>query len=395
MQHASLFSGIGAAELAAIWLGWDNAFHCEINPFCRKILNHWFSDSVSYEDVKKTDFKKWHGKIDVLTGGFPCQPFSFAGKRKGAEDDRYLWPEFLRVISEVAPTWVVGENVSGITTMVESSCISAMESQSFIFQEDNAFRGYRQQQTFTIERICEDFENAGYSVQPLLIPACAVGAPHRRDRVFIIGHRNANPSQDPVRSGQLVGQVGEQGSERNERDAGARGGQRLRGETSRTAHTDTDSEMLEGRQHSGAKGHGQSARKWTTATNPYSIRLQDEGNEQSAAGVVGNNTQVIVNSDSTLFSGRNSKTTSQSKEILDYSGVPGKDGIAGGGRWQGFPTVSPVHRRNDGFPFDVDDLAISFNKWRDESIKAYGNAIVPQVMFEIFRAINMVENNNN
>lgn len=101
MRHASLFSGIGAPELAAYWLGWENVFHCEINPFCRQVLNYWFTNSKSYEDITKTDFREWQGKIDVLTGGFPCQPFSVAGKRKGTEDNRYLWPEFKRAIREI------------------------------------------------------------------------------------------------------------------------------------------------------------------------------------------------------------------------------------------------------------------------------------------------------
>lgn len=87
--HASLFSGIGGFDLAASWMGWNNAFHCEINPFCQKILKYHFPESESYEDITKTDFRKWKGKVDVLSGGFPCQPFSLAGQRKGAEDNRY------------------------------------------------------------------------------------------------------------------------------------------------------------------------------------------------------------------------------------------------------------------------------------------------------------------
>ena len=103
VTHASLFSGIGGAEIAAEWMGWKNIFHCEINPF----------------DITKTDFTPWRGRIDVLTAGFPCQPFSLAGQRKGADDDRYLWPQVVRVIREIRPAWVVGENVAGILTMVQ------------------------------------------------------------------------------------------------------------------------------------------------------------------------------------------------------------------------------------------------------------------------------------
>lgn len=86
--HASLFSGIGAAEIAADWMGWQNAFHCEIQEFPRRVLDYWYPNSVSYEDITKTDFTPWRGKIDILTAGFPCQPFSCAGQRKGADDDR-------------------------------------------------------------------------------------------------------------------------------------------------------------------------------------------------------------------------------------------------------------------------------------------------------------------
>lgn len=101
--HGSLFSGIGGPEIAAEEMGWKNMFHCEINPFGRKILDYWFPNSKSYEDITKTNFTEWRGKINVLTGGFPCQPFSCAGQRKGAEDDRYLWPEMLRAIREIQP----------------------------------------------------------------------------------------------------------------------------------------------------------------------------------------------------------------------------------------------------------------------------------------------------
>lgn len=119
ITHASLFSGIGAPELAAHWMGWKNLFHCEIQEFQRKVLEYWFPNSVSYEDITKTDFTEWRGKVDILTGGFPCQPFSVAGKRLGAEDDRALWSEMLRAIREIQPTWVVGENVAGILSMVQ------------------------------------------------------------------------------------------------------------------------------------------------------------------------------------------------------------------------------------------------------------------------------------
>lgn len=130
MNHASLFSGIGGAEVAASMMGWQNLFHCEIQEFPRKVLDYWFPNSISYEDITKTDFHQWHGKVDVLTGGFPCQPFSLAGRRKGADDNRYLWPQMLRAIRQIHPTWVVGENVAGIKTMVESRQVTQMGPQT-------------------------------------------------------------------------------------------------------------------------------------------------------------------------------------------------------------------------------------------------------------------------
>ena len=162
MTHASLFSGIGGFDLAAEWMGWQNVFNCEIDPFCRKVLAYHFPDAKQYEDIKTTDFTIHRGHIDVLTGGFPCQPFSLAGKRKGANDDRYLWPEMLRAIREIRPRWVVGENVLGIVNW----------SDGMVFEQVQA-----------------DLEAAGYEVQPFLIPACAVDAPHRRDRVWFVAHR--------------------------------------------------------------------------------------------------------------------------------------------------------------------------------------------------------------
>lgn len=136
MTHASLFSGIGGFDLAAEWMGWHNAFHCEINGFCTKILNYHFPDAEHYTDITRTDFSKWRGRIDVLSGGFPCQPFSLAGQRKGADDNRYLWPQMLRAIREIRPTWVVGENVAGILTVVQPGAEVEVGGQASLFGED-------------------------------------------------------------------------------------------------------------------------------------------------------------------------------------------------------------------------------------------------------------------
>ena len=140
ISHGSLFSGIGGFDLAAEWIGWKNVFHCEINEFCAKILNYHFPNAEHYADITKTDFTKWRGKIDVLSGGFPCQPFSVAGNRKGTDDNRYLCPEMLRAIQEIRPTWIVGENVAGILSMVQPGKEVEMGCQDSIFGENNRKR---------------------------------------------------------------------------------------------------------------------------------------------------------------------------------------------------------------------------------------------------------------
>lgn len=195
LVHGSLFSGFDAPSVAASWMGWKNAFHCEINPFCNEILKYWFPNSEHYEDITKTDFSQWKGRIDVLTGGFPCQPFSLAGQRKGADDNRYLWPHMLRAIREIRPAWVIGENVAGILTMVQPGKETEVGSQTSLFGEDNRKRILLRQE-YVVETICKDLEREGYSVQPLLIPACAVGAPHRRDRVWFIAHCADSRTED-------------------------------------------------------------------------------------------------------------------------------------------------------------------------------------------------------
>lgn len=164
MTHGSLFSGIGGFDLAAEWMGWENMFHCDVKPFAIRTLKYYWPNAKLYNDIKKTDFTIHRGKVDVLTGGFPCQPFSGAGKRKGKEDDRHLWPEMLRAIREIQPSWIVGENVYGLINW----------NRGMVFNE-----------------VQVDLENEGYEVQPYILPACSINAPHRRDRVWFVAHSNS------------------------------------------------------------------------------------------------------------------------------------------------------------------------------------------------------------
>ena len=343
LTHASLFSGIGGAELAASWLGWTNVFHCEIQEFQRKVLEYWFPNSISYEDITKTDFKEWRGQIDILTGGFPCQPFSVAGKRKGAEDNRYLWREMLRAIRQIQPNWVVGENVNGILSMVQSGKETKMGRTDDLFDENFI---YRKEQKFTIEVICEDLERAGYSVQPFVIPACAVGAPHRRDRVWIIARLNADT--DCWRCAGRGGQTYKR-EKASKRESVFRNIERPCGEQDVANSANARSESV------------QQGRK---------DRISEFGVVAHAKG---------ARSARELFGKQEQIQPDRQNCRIDKSD------------FRCFPTQSPICNRDDGLPFRVADLTISFPKWRSKSIEALGNAWVPQVAFEIFKAINEIQ----
>ena len=252
MNHLGLFEGIGGFSLAAHWAGWHTVAWCEINEFCQKVLSYHFPNATKHEDIKRTDFSLYRGRVDIITGGFPCQPYSTAGKRLGKEDERHLWPEMLRAIREIRPKYVVGENVSGLISW----------SGGLVFDEVQA-----------------DLEAEGYEVRAFVLPACGVDAPHRRDRVWFVAYTNSN--------------------ERSKR------------------------------------------------------RLHEEKPEISKCDFIAHDA-------------RYSRRT-----------------------WEEFPTESPICRGNDGLSARLD--GITFSKWRSESLKAYGNAIVPQVAFEIFQAINEFE----
>lgn len=342
MTHASLFSGIGGPELAAMWLGWRNLFHCEINPFCRSVLGYHFPESKSYEDVKKTNFSEWRGRVDVLSAGFPCQPFSLAGKRGGANDDRYLWPEVVRVVREIRPAWIVCENVAGILTMVQPGNAVALGDARTLFGTSD-----RQElrQRYVAEDVCRDLEAEGYSVQPFVIPACSVGAPHRRDRVFFVANRydhrcwQRESKQEPV---------------------------------------------------SGSEGAANISACSKNVFTSYCSDARPES-ERGRENEIHSDTAFANNNDERLqqFSlPESTKRERRSKSFRVFEQPADSSWYAyDADRWEKFPAQPAVCRRNDGLPFNVDDLSISYGKWREESIKAYGNAIVPQVMYEIFKAI--------
>lgn len=286
MTQASLFSGIGGFDLAAEWMGWNNLFHCEWNPFGQKVIKHHFPNSISYNDITKTDFTIHKGSVDILTGGFPCQPYSTAGKRLGKQDERHLFPEMLRCIKEVKPRWVVGENVRGLVSWNEG----------MVFNE-----------------VCDDLESEGYEVQSFLVPAASVGAPHQRYRVWFVAY--ANDKGRSTRFREVQSKNGEVSKWNNNAES-----------------SDTNVKYVV----SNSESIGQEYALENRELEGGRFRQSDERNF-----------------------------------------------------WNSFPSKSPLCGGDDGLPRELD--GITFSKWRQESIKAYGNAIVPQVAHQIFKTIEEFE----
>lgn len=325
MQVISLFSGIGGFEIAAEAAGWDVAVSCEINPFGRGILEHYWPNAYHHGDIHTLTYEKickysrWDPtKPTIVVGGFPCQPFSLAGKRRGTDDSRHLWPEMLRIIREVGPTWVVGENVLGIINW----------SGGLVFEQVQA-----------------DLEAEGYEVQPYVLPACGVGAPHRRDRVWFVAHRKERFDPDTANRGR------ERIRERVEVKNGEREGSRKTGQLA---------------------GGLEGLREERVAADP--LRRRQPGEEHGEA----------------------------EPRRFTEDGVPNF--------WENFPTKSPICRGNDGFSGELVRAYVTGNsggvltekeidgivsktisKFNKESIKSFGNAIVPQVAERIFMAINEYE----
>lgn len=280
MTHGSFFNGIGGFQIAARMIGWENVFSCEIDPFCNFISKYHFPNTIQHGDIKTTDFTIYKGRIDIVTGGFPCQPFSLAGKKKGTGDNRYLWEEMLRGIREVQPSWIVAENVRGLVNW----------SKGLVF-----------------DKVQADLEAEGYEVLPFLLPACSINAPHKRDRIFIIAY-----------SGGIGLKRGKHESEQDNKKGG---------------------------KVSPGSGSSQSS------SDSYSFR--------SASEEYGNTKRQINSEDFTP------------------------------GWFQNFPTESWLYRGNDGFPSGL--RGISLSKWRSKSVEAYGNAIVPQLAYVIFKTIEQYE----
>ena len=341
MTHGSLFSGIGGFDLAADQMGWENKFHCEINPFGQKILKHYWPNATSYEDIKKTDFTIHRGNIDVLSGGFPCQPYSTAGKRKGTDDDRHLWPEMLRAIGEIAPRYIVGENVRGLVNW----------SDGLVF-----------------EQVCVDLESKAYEVQPFLLPSCGVNAPHRRDRIFFIAFNPNNPRRCDGH-GQVRGAHGKI-PERNDRSKPCNPDSRIVADPNQNGGERCGHEKIGCEAGKGQTKAQKRQRVWAELerTNEKRVVADPRGPKLQRGkfkGGVGKSGAIP------------SERPKSSRLFCNF--------------WKKFPTESPICGGNDGISTELD--GITFPKWRRESIAGFGNAIVPPLVLQIFKTIEEYELN--
>jgi len=381
VKHIDLFSGIGGFAYAAreVWgEEYENVCFCEINKYAQAVIKKNFGKDVTiYGDIRTltnprhsvgcTEQEQQQKErpevhegsddfgIDLLTGGFPCQPFSQAGKRKGTNDDRFLWPEMLRVIREFKPRWVVGENVRGLLTI---------------------------EQGMVFENCCLDLEREGYTVQAFVIPACAVGAPHRRDRVWIVAHhhslrpqvpgseleagRDRQDDQDartnPVNPGL---QRGERPGAHESGEAFAHGATPERGDVSGDApnsRCEYGARTTESRESSrplcGEKDAALPKRPVGDASNPRDPRLQRR--EQNGKGHCGQSGGIGGDQ-------RPDWTENWLEIATRFCGV------------------------DDGLPADMDGVTLSKAGHRVERLKALGNAIVPQVAVQIFRGLKLAD----
>lgn len=330
MRVLDLFAGIGGFSLAAHWMGWETAAFVEWEPFCQKVLRKNFPNVPIYGDIKEFYYERERdaiGPVDIICGGPPCQPVSTAGKRGGRNDERWGWPEMFRVVRDVKPPTVVIENVAGLVSMDGGALL---------------------------EEIFTDLESEGYAVQPYIIPAISVGAPHRRDRIWIVAHSNSSRGERSVMQQPSVYTRSTQSSQRpsgHPECAGLEGCIGIQG-----------AEGL-------IEGHCQ------PTSNPKS--------QQEHPATTGGFQPKSVN-------GTFATADTQKAEREQSGGTrPGREGfaddIAPNWRKHWYEVATEFCRVDDGIPVELDQHGNRDN--RAKRLKALGNAIVPQVAYEVFRAI--------
>ena len=358
LTHLSLFSGIGGLDLAAEWAGFKTVGQCEWADYPTKVLEKHWPDVPRWKDIRTLtggSFYERTGRrtVDIISGGFPCQPFSVAGKRRGKEDDRYLWPEMVRVIKELRPTWVVGENVAGIVRMALPDILSELEA-------------------------------CGYRTRAFLIPACAVGARHRRYRVAIVAHANGRESRSadvPESGKEEVTQSGTNSTGKEWPMADTNGPgcskQHIPGEPDQA-------EIYRGRDNEG------------TICNPAS-----EGLPKRAGEPLGGSEPEPESERSDSY-----VSDSESGREQQYIGI--RTETRGSGSDSRRSTESCLGGMADGIPGGLDgDLDFLINHYweiepdipriacgvehRADRLKVLGNAVVPQQFYLIFKTIYRIE----
>ncbi|HEA67820.1 MAG TPA: DNA cytosine methyltransferase [Desulfobacterales bacterium] len=333
LDHGSLYSGIGGWLLSAQWAGINNVFTCEIDKFCNKVIDKNFPEIPKenrHHDIKETDFTQYARRIDILSTSDPCQPFSFAGKRGGTTDDRFLWPETIRVIREVKPPFVVFENVPGFISMA-------------------------------FETVASDLEAEGYTVESFIIPACSVGAWHRRDRLWIIAYSNEQYDDLPgLRTGEIsqfqkAGIFKDNGSDTISDPKGST----YRGESGGSIENREKQDKCEGGK---IRSNPSDVCKDVSNTNrKRSQRYGQSGERRGECSI-----------------GESSKTTNKGRQPESRLG--------------GMADRLPSWMDYFGTEPDIPRVAKGV-KNRVNRLKSLGNSIVPQIAYIIFEAIKEVNSN--
>ena len=341
--------------MAAEWAGFSSVGQCEFADYPTKVLEKHWPNVPRWRDVRDVTAESVRARgitnITVLSGGFPCQPFSVAGRQRGKDDDRYLWPEMLRVISELQPTWVLGENVSGFTGMVQ------FKESPDVDEEGNAIGEvgelFNRTGRYIADEVLESLEEAGYEVQTFIVPACAVDAQHQRKRVFVVGYSEHDglSTSEVARSVTKASDDFEEGKEQTSQPEGA------------------------GRPRSSAYVADSSSQRLQERGYPE----LNTGREETATGMESKPQrccQDVANTTSERLQG-------QRESVESINPAKGGDGEAGesfnvrvGGIW---PTEPDVGRVANGVPSRVDRL------------KCLGNAVVPQQVYPILQAIADIE----
>ena len=365
MNHIDLFTGIMGFSLAAHRAGWKTVAVSEIEPYCCELIKLRMPGVPNLGDIKNYEEWKIDEPIGIITAGFPCQPVSQAGKRSGKEDDRWLWHETLAVVKRIKPDYFIGENVAGLITM-------------------------------GLDEVCASLEMEGYEVQPVIIPACAKNAPHRRDRVWIIaysGHRDAEGKlhngrvEEPIRQEDAVEPERSVGCDTEGVVANSEGShaRQLGGELG-GEQEQSDSQTIRRRlQH-------ESGRPSENVTDP---KLQYDDDRGYGASPV-----CRERSESTEVLGRetdpnsdNSPTSRQRgncREVLPITEPKGFDRESWNTNWTEVASRTCILRVDDGLSGELDGLNESgkFIGTRVNRLKGLGNAIVSQIAYEIMLAIN-------